>query len=216
MSQTDVLALVATLSANQADPTTSLGYYLDEVEDLGSANWHTTAQPVTVTAGSDAVTLPDTMLNLLSFIYDDDVLEDVGLRELESLRIGWRNEPGRPIAFTRQGTTAKTLELFPVPNLTPTPIIPLHGLPTGEDYEPGNAIAIVSEFRADALEYLTLPLALRVLYREYSRTSDHTDVNFAELCKQAADVLLGLLRNYGMDQSGNFNRGPQDGTARQS
>lgn len=210
MAQADVLALVQLLSNGQADSNLALGFYTDAMQDLGKNNWHTTATPITITAGNALLTLPNTLLNLLVLIYDNDVLSDLSLRELESIRVGWRIGFGRPIAYTREIETAKSLELFPVPDVTAQAIIPVHGLPVGQDYTPGNAIAIYAENRIDALPYLTLPIALQILYREYARTSDHTDHEFAKLCKELGDMLFLWLLSFQMGETGNFNRPPDE------
>lgn len=190
----DVLALVQTLSNGQADPNLALVFYDEVVNELAAGEWHTTATPLTVTSGSSLVNLPSTLLRLLQMIYDDDVLSKLSLRELESLRAGWRAQNGTPIAYTLESETIKSLEVFPVPNQTPTPIIPVHGLPVGEDYQPGNAVAIYAEYRTDVLPYLNLPVALRMLSKEYIRESDHMDANYAGLAGELATMLLGMLK----------------------
>ena len=62
------------------------------------------------------------------------------------------------------------------------------------DYQPGNGISIHSEYRHDPLDYLTLPFALAILWREYVRESDHQDFAFAAACKQLSDTLYGMLK----------------------
>jgi len=189
----DVQALVALLSNGQADMVLFDGIYADVINTLGSGRWHTTATPLTFVNRQSLVNLPASLLDILAVIYDDTVLSDLELRELESLNRAWRNQLGNPVAYTRQSETAKTIEVFPVPAQVPVPIIPVHGLPTGEDYQPGNGICIYSENRTDALAYLTIPVALKVLAREYMRESDHVDFAFAKLCEQACDLLLALM-----------------------
>ena len=194
MSVGDVQSLVALISNGQYDPTLFQGFFNSEMTRIGAADWHTTAVPITFTAGQPTVQLPTTLLNLITVIYDKTVLSELTLRELEALTTGWRNWPGAPIAYTTETETSKTIAVAPIPSLTSPLIIPVHGLPTGRDYQPGNGISIHSESRDDPLDYLTLPFALAILWREYVRESDHQDFAFAAACKQLSDTLYGMLK----------------------
>lgn len=195
MSKADVQNLVSLLSNGQYDATLFDGLYTDVINDLGPMNWLTVAVPITFTEGSSTVQLPDTLLNILTIIHDDTVLSDLTLRELEALSNGnWRAEKGNVLAFTRESENVKAIEVYKTPTQTSPLIIPVHGLPTGEDYTPGNGISIHSEFRNDAMPYLTIPLALQVLAREYYRVSKHTDFAFAGLCDGLATMLMEQLK----------------------
>ena len=195
MSQSDVQNLVVLLSNGQADLTLFPKLYDDAIAGLGDDDWLTNAVPITFTEGSNAVNLPNNLLDILAVIYDDTVLSDLSLRELEALSNGnWRNAKGKPIAFTRESETVKSIETYPTPTQTSPLIIPVHGLPVGEDYQPGNGISIHSEWRKDAMPYLTLPLALKVLAREYYRESPHTDFAFAGLCDGLGTMILEALK----------------------
>jgi len=123
-------------------------------------------------------------------------LSQLTLRELEALNPGWRNVVGSPIAYTPEAETVKTIEVYPTPFTTSPAIVPVHGLPTGQDYvgTPGNGLSIHSENRTDATPYLTLPIALKVLAREYTRESGHQDFAFATLAGQLGDMLLEMLK----------------------
>lgn len=192
MSRADVESVVSLLSNVQYDPAIFARLYQDVIRTLGP-KWLTTAVPITFTAGSTSVNLPDNLLEIICIIYDDTVLSSLMLREMEALNPGWRNVSGSPRAYTIESETNKTIEVFPTPFTTSPPIIPVHGLPTGRDYVPGNGISIHSESRLDAMPYLTLPLALKVLAREYVRESAHQDFAMGALCEQLGDLLLKLL-----------------------
>lgn len=193
MSQATVQALVNLLSNGQYDSTLFPVLYADVINELGDRNWLTSAVPVAFTENSANVNLPAQLLNILCLIYDNTVLSDLSLRELEAIKYGWRNVKGSPIAFTREALTTKSVQIFPVPTQTSPLIVPVHGLPTGEDYQPGNGLVIQSENRTDALPYLDIPIALKYLYREYMRESDHQDMSFAMLCGKLGDFLFGAL-----------------------
>ena len=97
-----VEALCTLLSNGQFDTTLFNGYFGFVMSRPEIARFHTTATPITLTEKQTTVNLPATVLNLYTLIYDDTVLSDLELRELESLNPGWRNTVGSPIAFTRQ------------------------------------------------------------------------------------------------------------------
>lgn len=195
----DVLALVATLSNGQADQSLASSFY----DDLVSVQdgWHTTATPIKFTANTSTVALPGKLLTLLQLIYDNDVISQLSLRELESIKYGWRSVGGRPISYTFQAESAKFVEVFPVPQTTSPAIIPVHGLPAGQDYTPGNGIAIYDQQVTDILPYLNLPFALKILEREYSRESDHMSMDFAAAAGSLGDTLLEMLRIDGADRA---------------
>lgn len=190
----DVQNLVTLLSNNIADQTLFVDLFNDVMATLGPDRWHTNAVPITFTAGNPEMTLPSTLLDLVQLIYDDTALSHLELRELEALNTGWRNMTGNPRAYTTESENVKIVALYPVPYRTSPPIIPVHGLATGEDYAPGNGISIHSELRSVELPYLTLPIALRILEREFMRESDHQDQIFAQFCKALADLLLEMLK----------------------
>ena len=201
MSKADCLALVTLLSNGEADSTLASAFYDEEVAFL--SDWHTVATPVTFTANSTQITFDPNMLNLIQLIYDNDVLSNLGLREIESIKAGWRNYYGRPVAFTLQSELTKTAEVFPVPQLTSPPIVPVHGLPVGQDFAPGNGIAIYSHQVTDILPYLNLPIALKILEHEYSRESAHMNPDFAQAAGSLGKALLEALVKDGVIRTGN-------------
>lgn len=194
MSQADVQSLVTLLSNGQADLTLFPKYFFDVMAVIDDQHWHTTAVPITFTQGSPNVTLPANLLDAITIIYDDTVLSRLTLRELEALRSGWRQPIGNPVAYTTEALTSKTIQVFPSPPFTSPAIIPVHGLPVGTDYQPGNGISIHSELRSDPLPYLTLPIALLILAREYVRESPHMDMMMAQSCAALGNLLLEMLR----------------------
>src|SRR5271154_2534968 len=195
MSYSDVQVLVGLLSNNQYDQLVFPQLYDDVIHVLGTSDWLTTAVPIAFTEGSNSVNLPNNLLNIIQIIYDNTVMSDLTLRELESLSNGnWRAEQGQPIAYTRESEQVKSIEVWKTPIQTSPLIIPVHGLPVGEDYQPGNGISIHSEYRKDAMDYLTIPIALKVLAREYNRESPHQDFAFAGLCEALGDMILGFLK----------------------
>ena len=174
-SQTDVANLVALLSNGQADTNLFALEYSDVVNTLGPTRWHTNTAAVNLTEGNTIADFPAAMLNLLAVLYDGRFLSRLELRELEVLNSGWRNAVGTPIAYTLEAEPVQTAELYPAP------------------YTTSPATAIYVENRTNVLPILTLPVALLVLQREFSRQSDHVDPDFAALCGTLGQLLLDLL-----------------------
>lgn len=177
-SFTDCQTLFTILSNGQGDLTLFPLFYFDVVNTLGPKKWHTTTQTVNVAAGTPLIQLPASLLNLITIIFDGQALSQLEHRELEVLNSGWRNAVGTPIAYTLESLPAQQAELYPAPSVT-API----------------ATAIYVESRANVLPILTLPVALLVLQREFVRESDHTDVEFGNLCGTLANLLLEMLES---------------------
>jgi hypothetical protein len=170
-----VQTLTELLSNNQMDQTLFAGYFNFVMATREIARFHTTTASVTYSEATTAVNLPSTLLNLLTLIYDDTMLSDLGLREIESLNPGWRNTIGNPVGFTRQAENVKVVEVFPAP-------------PTAN-----TGLTVYEQFATDCLPYLILPIALLVLEREYLRESDHMDTAFAAMCGTIGRALADLL-----------------------
>ena len=145
---------------------------------LGPRRWHTTTATVSVTKGTPLITLPSSLLNLIKIIYDGKACSLLELREVEVLNSGWRNAVGYPIAYIEQAESAQTVELSRA----------VHEQPAKRDRH-------YVENRTNVLPILTLPVALLVLQREFVRESDHTDVQFGNLCGMLGQLLLQMLES---------------------
>lgn len=176
-SFTDAQNLYTLLSNGQADTNLFAQFYSDVMNVLGPKRWHTTTSPINLTEGTPLITLPPTLLDLLSVLYDGRFLSLLQLREVEVLNSGWRNAVGNPISYIEEAEAAQTIELYPAPYAT----------------SPPTATAIYVENRANSLPILTLPIALLTLQREFVRESDHTDVEFGNLCGMLGQLLLDML-----------------------
>lgn len=176
-SQADCQTLVNLLSNGQADTNLFALEYADVVNTLGPMRWHTATSSVNVTKATPLINLPASLLDLITILYDGQALSQLEHRELEVLNSGWRNAVGNPIAYTLDDLPAQAAELYPAPYTS----------------SPPTATAIYVESRSDVLPILTLPVALLVLQREFVRESDHTDVQFGNLCGTLGQLLLTML-----------------------
>jgi hypothetical protein len=176
-SFTDAQNLFTLLSNGQGDLNLFQLLYNDVVNALGPRRWHTTTATINVTQGTPLITLPTSLLDLITILFDGQALSILEHRELEVLNPGWRNAVGNPIAYSLDDLPAQQAELYPAPYST----------------SPPTATAIYVENRANVLPILTLPVALLVLQREFSRESDHADIQFASLCGELGMLLLDML-----------------------
>lgn len=177
-SFTDCQAIFDLLSNGQGDDNLFAQLYADVVNTLGPAKWHTNRATIPVFQGNPTITLPSSLLELITIIFDGQALSQLEHRELEVLNFGWRNATGTPIAYTLDDLPAQQAELYPAPSITGT-----------------LGLAIYVESRANVLPILTLPVALLVLQREFVRESDHTDVEFGNLCGMLGSLLLQMLQS---------------------
>lgn len=189
----DVLALVQMLGNNQPDGTTISALYDEIVNEWGARNFFiSNATLIATTQANTEFTLPDPIRNVGGVVWDDTILSNLTLRELEALNPEWRTESGTPTAFTAETETAKVLALYPSPfgassspGATPDPL--------GVGYPTYNAVVFHSEFRVDVPSYWELILALYILEREFIRESDHKDEVFAQYCGILAQTMEKMV-----------------------
>lgn len=192
MAQNDVLGLVSTLSGGQADATLAAQFYGEIVDSWGAANYLSNATLITQTA-TEEFTLPAPVRNVMGVIFDDSELGYLSLRELEALDPLWRNTKGpKPVAWTSEGESAKTLALYPTPVVAAAAPGGVPD-PLGTDYPPYSIVLIHSESRTNVPVYFELPLALLILEREYARESDHADIELAAAFGETGRLLLGMV-----------------------
>lgn len=191
----DVLSLVQLLANNAADAALINAFYDEAVISLAEQRWLTQASLITLTEGVTTASLPGNAVEILGLYYDNEALTEMNLTDLKYIfGENWRQQKGRPRAYTEEAETRKTVEVCPAPNVPSSAVIPVHGLPLGEDFPTYNGVIINSETRNDVPVHLELPLALLILRREYARESDHQDLAFAESAGALGDMLLEMMR----------------------
>lgn len=190
----DVLALVQLISNQQADPAVIDHIYDEVVNAWGARPLITNATLQTLVAGQTEFDFPAaTILSVLGLIFDQRELGKLRLRELENLNPMWRSETGYPVAFTDEAEAAKSLALYPTPNVPSGPDLGNFGEPLGRDYPVYNLCLIHTEYRADVMPYLEPALTFYVLAREYARESDHVNPAMAALCEEFAGLCLEMI-----------------------
>ena len=193
MSRAIILALVQSLSNQQATAAAIDRYYDDVVRDLGQRPWLTEASLVAVTANTSQYTLDTSVIRVLDMYYDDHVVRMSDLREMESINPRWRDETGTPISYIVEDETAKVFRLYKNPDRTSKDFSFIFGSPLGLDY-PEYSVAIVhTQTRETLPDWLNLPVAFEILHREFMRESNHKDLEFSKVCKQLAQLFFTIF-----------------------
>jgi hypothetical protein len=194
MSRATTLTLTQDFAAGLADVTSIDRYYDDVVFQLGAQPWLTESTLVAVDEDTATYSLPDKAVRLLHLFYDDAHLMEESLDTLSWQHPDWRDQRGRPLGYTRLGETARTIRLWPTPDVSSKDFIFLMGAPFGRDFPEYAVVMLHTEVRDDLPAWLELPVALRVLAREFSQESDHRDTTFAEAATRLADTFMEMLK----------------------
>ncbi|MEE9586071.1 MAG: hypothetical protein V3W09_04140 [Nitrososphaerales archaeon] len=191
MTKALTLTLVDDLSRDQADSTLTGRMYDDLVRELGRTRTIVRASLIETVAGTAVYAQPTTSIERLATFHDTSILDELSLQELESLNHQWKDEKGPPIALTTEELAEKSFRVFPVPETG-------SGTVAGGDFGTGfivNALSSIhTNFEADLPEWIELPLAFAILAMEFSRESDHRDIDFANFCAGFADFLFEMVK----------------------
>jgi hypothetical protein len=123
----------------------------------------------------------------------DELLSQSSEIDLEAYSKEWRTDSGDPLAYTQDIITARSYRLYPEPDFTSDPLIPIHGQPWGEDFPDDSLVLIYSDNReAHIPEFYSLPIAFDTLFREFSYPSDHEDQEFSTICQELSKLLYAF------------------------
>lgn len=192
-SRAVVLAMVTTLSASQNDAAMSQRYYDEIVFDLAKQKWFVNVEQVPVVVGQAAYSYPANVVHLMHVFFGSAQLELARLRELEYVNPQWRDEEGEAVSYVLENEAARQFRLYPIPDVpTSTPLV-LFGEPLGRDFRDGAITEMYSETRTTLPNYLDLPIALKIIEREFSRESDHQHSVFAAAAGKIGDLMLKMV-----------------------
>lgn len=187
-----MLALVDDLAFG-LDGTTVLTYYDDLMWDAARWGVATTIELLESVRGDGQYALPATEARVYAIFYDDVMLSQHALQDLEAVNPLWRDLVGKPAGWVSQDESEHDIQLVPTPDQSSVDFSFIHGAPEGVDF-PDRAISVVMGVKRDDLPaWLDVPLALAVLSREFERESDHRDTVFAQACRTLGDQLLALV-----------------------
>jgi hypothetical protein len=191
MSQADVLNLVAELSVGQADPTLAQGFYTDAINELADRHFLTTTALAGFAEGGTELAIPLDVRDLMGVVYNDAQIDEMTLRQLEHVDYRWRERNGKPRGWTRETETAKTIALYPTPDVDAAPYV--SGPPLGTGYPPFNGVLFYSGFRDPVPQQLELIIVFYILAREYSRESNHQNADWATFAQNMVDLLYEMF-----------------------
>jgi hypothetical protein len=174
-TKTEILELVQLLCYDLADAD-EIDRFFGEVEKelaKDSRLW-ILSHSSSVQVLSDYVTL--TSLNATAIFYEGRQLMEASQEELNSTNPTWREVTGTPVAYIKEHQSDHLFRLYPKSVSTKTvnvfeTIVMTTGIP----------------------DILTLPWALYILAREFSRESNHRDVPFATACNTLGNEILTMV-----------------------
>lgn len=192
-SRADVLALVTMLSVGQNDPLMSERFYTEVVIDLAKQKFFVNVESQDVVVGTAVYAYPPNAVDLVRVFFGATQLQSAGLRELEYVDPQWRSAQGDPQAYVLDGETTQTYRLYPVP-ATPSQIgVPPFAEPFGRGFLDGRITTLYSEQRTVVPDYLDIPIALKIIEREFQRESNHQHMVLAKTAGKLAELLLQMV-----------------------
>ena len=170
-----VLSYVTNLSNGEADTTQAAQYYEDILGTLANLPV-LTAYSTGITPSSGNVTFPATAVALLALFWKNAQIGELSVREANWMDANWRTTTGTPLAFVKESFPDRFVQLTP------------------QDSTASSVSMLTSETIASSLPtWLQLPVALLILFWEYSRESDHQNAPLAASCKALGEFTLKLV-----------------------
>lgn len=195
MAKTDVLALIQLLAADQADAGAIANYYDDEIRRVAlGPGWVTETSMLTAVVGTAVYTPPTSAARQLALFYDDRVLSLENPNTIPAAHgVSWRSKIGPPDSYLLEHESSRDFRVVPAPDMATEDRPEVFGELFGRDYPAGTIALIHTDQKQDVPVWMETLLALRVLAREFSRTSDHRDDDFAALCSRLADLVFLMV-----------------------
>lgn len=196
MTKAEIITFIQDLTQSQADSVTLSGYFDQLLDDLGRIPNPPLIELEVIAAvlGTTEYTLPDNAICELAVFYDDRELSRTTAQQLEARSLSWRDHSGKPWAYIKDDSTARTIKLYPAISAAHFIATNTPGIPMGTGI-PSNPITIIYASRANDKipNYLALPITLQILSWEFARPSKHQSESFASLCQELSDLLFSLL-----------------------
>ena len=174
MSKATVLTLVTTLSLGQDDAAETAIFYDEIVREIGFLEVLTGTETIAVSAGTAVYNVaPDTIRSIEFHSQNSGFLTKADGKGLGSLfGADWRNRTGTPIGVSMDYEDDDSFRLVPSPNTDDTLTL------------------IRTERRDDVPTWLELPIVFEILSREFSRESDHQDVELSSASRAISNLLF--------------------------
>lgn len=122
--------------------------------------------------------VPDPLVRILALFFDDRMMTWETQQSMEALDPTWRTQRHTPKAYITDNVEDRYIRLWP---------------PADHDCE--DLGWLYTRTLPDAPPFMNLPLAFLVLAREFSRESNHRDMEFAGLSQKLAEQMLAMIES---------------------
>jgi hypothetical protein len=192
VSKANILSFASFLGLDLEDDTTIAEMYDDVVN-----HWAFLPIPpfqkatlVSLTLGTSIYDFEADMVRELWAVFEDSELLFCSEDSLEAYESTWRDDTGDPEALTSEQLTNQ-YRVYPIPVANSGAA---GAEPYGEDYPDDILFLLYADKRvASIAEIYEIPIALKVLAREFMYDSQHQDLGFSEACSQIGQIFLSLL-----------------------
>ena len=196
MTRDEIITLTEQLGKQLSDPDTLDVYTNDVFDELGRLPLPQMVEAFikSITSGTATYDFESDMLSIIYAIMDDELLSPVLELALDAYSSTWQSDSDTPTQFTQDAITAREYRLYPNPNFTSDPLIPIHGEPFGEDYPDNSLTLLYGDNRESGISPIyALPIAFDALSREFAYPSNHTDQSFAYISQLIAQLIYTML-----------------------
>lgn len=173
-----VTTLVTDFSNGEADLTAAQEFYDDIVANYLAEIPILTNYSTALTVTGNTAALPSTSVNPMAVFYNNEQIGVLTVNEANFLLPDWRETPGVPRNYVDDGASNRsTILLAPLPFTAPAYTVQ----------------SIYSETRQTLPTYLALPVAMLILYYEYSKESQHRNEALATAYKAMGEFLISTI-----------------------
>lgn len=178
-SKANIITMIGTLAVELQDSTTLSRFFDDVIEQNGITDRAISIEVdygPAVVAGTATYSFPSDVLRLHHALMLGTPLSFVDERDLEAYSKTWRTATGTPIALSCDELN-RQYTFYPIPTASSaTALVIVYG----------------AKMAAAFLSYNALPLAFLTLAKEFTYSSHHQDIDFAENCNLIAELLFTL------------------------
>ncbi len=196
MTRAEVLVILNELALDLGDAD-SLTIFFDETLRLLALSeeppW-CKAEIKALSSGTNTYAFEDDMLQIIEMIMHDELLSYASEKSLDAYSEDWQADTGTPTDYTTDNVAPRYYRLYPEPDFSSDAIIPTHGQPWGEDWPDDSLALIYADYReSDILDIFALPISFISIAQEFSYPSDHTNLEYATVCKGIVSLLSMLV-----------------------
>ena len=176
MSKATTLTLVDNMGLGDTTNAETSIHYDDIVRELGYQVILTEAGSTSQVSGTPTYTPPANTIRVLEIHGGYGIIDQTSYFELKNLLSPrMRDRVGRAIIWCHEHESNKDFRLTPTPN------------------ESDTLTVFVTQYQSTVPTWMEMPIALEILHREYTRESNHQDIDFAMLCRRLATMWFSLL-----------------------